>query len=90
MASICLAAGDKYVQVKIDENDLYTGVLKLLKSIRPNWTQENIKLKVFIFYVYTNCLYIFIFMNINIYFGIFNGLKITLIKKGTKNEPHIF
>lgn len=45
-AAVCLAAGDIFVPVKIDENDLYAGVLKLLKSIRPHWTQENIKLKV--------------------------------------------
>lgn len=46
MSSVCLAAGDTFVPVKIDENDLYAGVLKLLKTIRPNWIQENIKLKV--------------------------------------------
>ncbi|XP_035431125.1 ethanolamine kinase [Spodoptera frugiperda] len=45
MSSVCLAAGDTFVPVKIDENDLYAGVLKLLKTIRPNWIQENIKLK---------------------------------------------
>ncbi|KAF9411799.1 hypothetical protein HW555_009496 [Spodoptera exigua] len=45
MSSVCLAAGDIFVPIKIDENDLYAGVLKLLKTIRPNWIQEKIKLK---------------------------------------------
>ncbi|KAJ8724981.1 hypothetical protein PYW07_015939 [Mythimna separata] len=45
MSSVCLAAGDKYVPVRIDENDIYSGVLKLLKNIRPNWAQGKIKLK---------------------------------------------
>lgn len=45
MSSVCLAAGDKFVAVKIDENDLYTGVLKLLESIKSDWAANNIKLK---------------------------------------------
>lgn len=40
---------DLFVPIKIDENDLYTGVLKLLGHIRPNWIQENVKLKVNIY-----------------------------------------
>lgn len=46
MSSVCLAAGDVYVPVKIEENDLYTGVLKLLEVIKPNWTPNNITFKV--------------------------------------------
>ncbi|CAH0628927.1 unnamed protein product [Chrysodeixis includens] len=40
-----LSKTDLFVPIKIDENDLYTGVLELLAHIRPNWIQENVKLK---------------------------------------------
>lgn len=36
----------KFVPVEINEVDIYTGILKLLSFIRPEWTAENIKFKV--------------------------------------------
>ncbi|KOB75530.1 Choline/ethanolamine kinase [Operophtera brumata] len=47
MSKNCLLAGDIYVPVKIEENDLYTGIKKLLQVIRPSWPSENIKFKLF-------------------------------------------
>lgn len=46
MSVVSLPAGDIYVPVKIEDNDLYGGIFKLLKAIRPNWNRENIKFKV--------------------------------------------
>lgn len=45
MSSACPVSGDIFVPIKIDENDIYAGVTKLLKNIRPKWNKENIKLK---------------------------------------------
>ncbi|XP_075972851.1 ethanolamine kinase 1 [Anticarsia gemmatalis] len=45
MSCICLAAGDKYIPVQFDENDLNPGVLKVLEAVRPNWIPNNIILK---------------------------------------------
>ncbi|CAG9791938.1 unnamed protein product [Diatraea saccharalis] len=47
MSSICLPGGDLYVPIKIEENDIYDGIQKLLKVIRPNWPTENLKFKLF-------------------------------------------
>lgn len=46
MSSVCIPAGDIFVPVKIEENDIFTGILKLLEIIRPSWPSENIKFKV--------------------------------------------
>lgn len=46
MSLICLPAGDVFVPVKIEENDLYPGIKKLLQVLRPSWPSENIKFKV--------------------------------------------
>ncbi|XP_026765148.1 ethanolamine kinase [Galleria mellonella] len=47
MSLICLPAGDTFVPVKIEENDLYGGILNFLKVIRPNWISNNITFKTF-------------------------------------------
>lgn len=46
MSSVCLPAGDVYIPVKIEENDLFGGILKVLAVIRPEWAPENINFKV--------------------------------------------
>lgn len=46
MSSVCLPAGDIFVPIQIEENDLYTGIFKLLEVIRPEWCKENVKFKV--------------------------------------------
>ncbi|KAM3968238.1 ethanolamine kinase 1 [Aphomia sociella] len=47
MSVICLHAGDTFVPVKIEENDLQGGILNFLKVIRPNWAPEKITFKTF-------------------------------------------
>ncbi|XP_059060129.1 ethanolamine kinase [Achroia grisella] len=47
MSLICLPAGDTFVPVKIEEHDLYGGILNFLKVIRPNWQSDNITFKTF-------------------------------------------
>ncbi|KAG6439749.1 hypothetical protein O3G_MSEX001045, partial [Manduca sexta] len=47
MTSVCLPAGDVYVPVTVDENDVYGGIFKLLETIRPNWPKEKISFKMF-------------------------------------------
>lgn len=46
MSSVCLPAGDTFVPIKIEENNLYDGILKLLAVLRPGWPSDNIKFKV--------------------------------------------
>ncbi|CAG9090725.1 unnamed protein product [Plutella xylostella] len=47
MTSVCLPAGDVYVPVKIEDHDIFSGILKLLAVIRPEWSPDNIKFKTF-------------------------------------------
>lgn len=46
MSSVCLPAGDLFVPIKIEENNLTEGISKLLQVLRPNWPSDNIKYKV--------------------------------------------
>ncbi|CAB3224945.1 unnamed protein product [Arctia plantaginis] len=45
MSCMCSLAKELFVPVKIDENDLNTGVLTLLQTLRPNWPKDTIQLK---------------------------------------------
>ncbi|XP_063823448.1 ethanolamine kinase [Ostrinia nubilalis] len=47
MSSVCLPAGDVFVPIKIEENNLHMGISKLLEVIRPNWPANDIKFKLF-------------------------------------------
>ncbi|XP_047545921.1 ethanolamine kinase [Vanessa atalanta] len=47
MSHICNPVGHKFIPVEIQENDIFTGILKILSILRPEWTPENIKFKVF-------------------------------------------
>lgn len=58
---MCSLAKDLYVPVKIDENDLNTGVFTLLETLRPDWPKENIKLKVK-FYEELSAILFFVFL----------------------------
>lgn len=42
----CIAAGDKFVPVTIEETDLFGGITKVLKVLRPTWPLDNVKFKV--------------------------------------------
>lgn len=44
--SFCITAGDKFVPVTIEENDLFGGITKVLKVLRPTWPLDNVKFKV--------------------------------------------
>jgi hypothetical protein len=46
MSSVCLPAGDVFVPVQIEENDIYAGIYSLLEVIRPEWSKEHVKFKV--------------------------------------------
>lgn len=46
MSLFCIAAGDKFVPVTIAENDLFSGITKVLKVLRPTWPLDNVKFKV--------------------------------------------
>lgn len=46
MSLFCIAAGDKFVPVTIEENDLFGGITKVLKVLRPTWPLDNVKFKV--------------------------------------------
>lgn len=61
MSCMCSLAKDLYVPVKIDENDLNTGVFTLLETLRPDWPKENIKLKVK-FYEELSAILFFVFL----------------------------
>lgn len=47
MSVACLASGDTFVPVTIEENDIVGGIIKILKVIRPTWCPEDVKFKVF-------------------------------------------
>ncbi|XP_063379777.1 ethanolamine kinase [Cydia fagiglandana] len=47
MSTVCLPAGDIFVPVQIEENDIYTGIFKLLEVIRPEWSKEHVKFKLY-------------------------------------------
>lgn len=51
MSSVCLPAGDIFVPVKIEENNLNDGILKLLTVLRPDWPADDIKFKVCIYVI---------------------------------------
>lgn len=42
----CLAAGDVFIPVEIEEGDIYAGIFKVLEKIRPDWPSESITFKV--------------------------------------------
>ncbi|KAJ0179300.1 hypothetical protein K1T71_005012 [Dendrolimus kikuchii] len=47
MSTFNLSKKDLFVPITIDENDLFDGVRKLLRVIRPTWSTDEIKFKVF-------------------------------------------
>ncbi|CAK1578309.1 unnamed protein product [Parnassius mnemosyne] len=47
MSLACLAAGDIFIPVEIEEGDIYTGIYKVLQTIRPAWPPERINFKLF-------------------------------------------
>ncbi|XP_041973074.1 ethanolamine kinase [Aricia agestis] len=47
MSLHCDPGHHKFVAVQIEENDINTGLYKVLKVLRPNWSVPNIKFKVF-------------------------------------------
>ncbi|XP_049865022.1 ethanolamine kinase [Pectinophora gossypiella] len=47
MSLVCLAAGDIFVPVTIEENDIIKGILEVLKVIRPHWPVKDIEFKTF-------------------------------------------
>ncbi|CAH2063341.1 unnamed protein product, partial [Iphiclides podalirius] len=42
-----LAVSDIFVPVEIDENNIYSGIRKVLETIKPIWSQEKINFKLF-------------------------------------------
>ncbi|CAG4964819.1 unnamed protein product [Parnassius apollo] len=47
MSLACWAAGDIFIPVEIEEDDIYTGIYKVLQTIRPDWPAERINFKLF-------------------------------------------
>ncbi|XP_068628045.1 ethanolamine kinase [Battus philenor] len=47
MSLLCLAAGDIFIPVEIEENNVYPGIFKVLNKIRPGWPRERVKFKLF-------------------------------------------
>lgn len=43
-----LSASDIFVPVEIEEHNIYDGILKVLRTVKPNWPQEKINFKVFL------------------------------------------
>lgn len=46
MSIFCIAAGDKFVPVTIEEHDLFGGITEVLKLLRPTWPLDIVKFKV--------------------------------------------
>lgn len=46
MPLFSIAAGDKFVPVTIEENDLFDGITNVLKVLRPTWPLDDVKFKV--------------------------------------------